>query len=264
MLIVGERINTTRRAIREAVEKRDANFIQEEAKRQLSHGAHFIDVNAGTSVRGEVEDLKWLVEVVQEALDVPLAIDSANVRATEAALKAHRGRALVNSITGESERLENYLPLIKEYDTLVVALTMDDSGMPEDLEGRLRIARQLAERLEREGISLEKVYFDVVIRPISVDQKQAVIALEAMRQVLREFPAAHCICGLSNVSFGLPKRRILNSTFLTLALASGLDAVILDPTDPGMMGTLYATQAILGRDDYCMRYIKAAREGKLT
>jgi 5-methyltetrahydrofolate--homocysteine methyltransferase len=140
---------------------------------------------------------------------------------------------------------------------------MDDCGMPQDLEGRLRIARMISQEVEAAGVSRESLYFDMLVRPISTDQLQVKAVLEAVRGVRLELPNTHTICGLSNISFGLPARNQINRAFLVLALEAGLDAVILDPTEPGVMAAVYATNAILGRDDYCLQYIAAEREGKL-
>ena len=263
MLIIGERINTTRRHIATAVRDRDGDFIRREALRQAEAGAGYIDVNAGTSVSHEVEDLVWLTETVQSAVEAPVCLDSANPKALEAALEVHAGEALVNSITAETERISSILPLVVEHRTRVAALAMDDEGMPETADDRLRVVEALARKLTGEGVALERIYFDPLIRPVSTNPDQALAAVEATRRIMREFPGAHTICGLSNIGFGLPRRQLLNRTFLALMIGAGLDAVILDPTEKGMSATLFAAEALAGRDEFCMRYITAEREGKL-
>ena len=264
MIIVGERINASRKRIARALEERDAARIQKEARRQAECGASYIDVNAGTSVAKEVENLKWLPEVVAGAVELPLCVDSANPAALDAALPLNRhGQPMINSITAEKERLEGILPLIRKYKSKVVALTMDDSGMPEDAEGRVAVALALHERLKAEGVPDGDIFFDVLIRPVSTDPSQAMHCLEAVRQVREKLPDVHFMCGMSNVSFGLPKRRVLNRTFLTLLMAAGQDGAILDPTEKDVAAALFATRALLGRDEYCMEYITADREGRL-
>jgi 5-methyltetrahydrofolate--homocysteine methyltransferase len=270
VLIVGERINTSRKNIRKAVEERNAAFIQEEARKQMASGATMIDVNAGTSVTSEIEDLKWLVNVVQEAVKAPLCIDSPNPAALAAALPLHKnGQPMINSITAESARLAAILPLVKKYDTLVVGLAMGDSGMPSGVDDRLAAVRAIASAVRKEGLPLSKVYYDPVICPVSTKQTEADAAVQTVRYIMtnaaegRELAGAHTICGLSNVSFGLPKRVLINRTYLTLMMAAGIDGLIIDPTEPQMINTYYATRVLLGKDDFCMEYITADREGKL-
>jgi 5-methyltetrahydrofolate--homocysteine methyltransferase len=263
MIIVGERINASRKRIARALEERDAARIEKEARRQAECGASYIDVNAGTSVAREAEDLKWLAGVVAGAVELPLCVDSANPAALDAALPLNRhGRPMINSITAETERIEGILPLVTKYNASVVALTMDDSGMPEDAGGRVAVAEALRGRLGAAGVPDGDIYFDVLVRPVSTDPAQAAHCLEAVRRIRERFPEVHFMCGMSNVSFGLPKRKILNRTFLTLLIAAGQDGVILDPTETDVAAALYATRALLGRDEYCMEYITADRAGR--
>lgn len=264
MIVVGERINSSRRRIARALEKRDADWIAREARKQVDAGAAYIDVNAGTSVAKEVENLVWLAEVVSGAVETPLCVDSANPAALDAALPVNKhGRPMINSITAEKERFEGILPLVKMYKAKVVALTMDDSGMPEDADGRVAVAGKLHADLTAAGVPEGDIFFDVLVQPVSTDPTQAGHCLEAVRRIREKFPAVHLMCGMSNVSFGLPKRRVLNRTFLTLLMAAGQDGAILDPTEPDVAAALLATSALLGRDDYCMEYITADREGRM-
>lgn len=263
MLIVGERINTSRKSILEAVEKRDSGFIEEEAVRQVEAGANLIDINAGNLMERESSSLEWLVNTVQAVVDTPLCLDSPNPQAIEAALKLHRGKALVNSITAEKERVKAILPLVKKYKASVVALTMDEKGMPETGEERVEIANHLLETCKSYGLAPEDVYFDPLVRPIGTEAKQGLAVLQAIKGITSLGEGVHTICGLSNISFGLPQRHLLNRTFLTMALAAGLDAVILDPSDKHLMATLKAAEALLGKDEFCLKYITASREGEL-
>lgn len=263
MLIIGERINTSRKSILKAVEGRDRCFIQEEAVRQVQAGAHIIDVNAGTIREDEVASLEWLVKTVQEVVDVPLSVDSPHPAAVEAGLKAHRGKAMVNSITGEKERAKVILPLVKKYGACLVALTMDEKGMPETGGERIEIARNLLSLIKSYGVPPEEVYFDPLVRPIGTDTKQGLAVLKAIKGIMSIGEGVHTICGLSNISFGLPKRKLLNEIFLSLGMSAGLDAAILDPLDKHLLVTLRATEALLDRDEFCMQYITASREGKL-
>lgn len=262
MLIVGERINTSRKAIEPAVKARDVEFIQNEAKNQVACGAAYVDVNAGTLVSEEPEALVWLVQTVQAAVDVPLCIDSPNPVAIEAALKVHKGQAMVNSITAEKERYNSIVPLVKEYGCKIVALCMDDSGMPDTSEDRFRIASTLVDNLTGDGIERDDIYIDPLVRPISTGADFGIIVLDTIKRIMTELEGVHTICGLSNISFGLPTRKLLNRTFLVMAMTCGLDAAILDPTDKEMMALVIAGRALLGKDEFCMDYLTAHREGK--
>jgi len=264
MLIVGERINSSRKRIRKAIEQRDAAFIQKEARNQFEAGATHIDVNAGTSVSGEVDDLAWLVTTVQEAVDAPLCIDSPNPAAQAAALKLHRGQALVNSITAEKERADALLPLVKKHDAIVVGLTMGTGGIPTSKEERMEAAAKIVSLARAAGIDQSRIHFDPAVSAVSTDQKAALDVAATVAELMAAYPGAHTICGLSNISFGLPQRNILNRTYLALLMARGLDGVIMDPTEKHMMSTLLAAKVLLARDEFCMDYITAERGGRLA
>jgi len=262
--IIGERINMTRKKIKEKVWERDADFIMLEARKQTEAGATHIDVNAGGDPAKEVDDMRWLTEVVSKATKLPLVFDSANSLALEEGLKlCNRPGTIINSITGEKKRIEDILPLVKKYKTGVIALTMDDSAMPEDYEGRMRITRNLAKIIQEEGVPLDKVYFDHLVRPASTNPGQARFIFDAIMATKREFSEAHIALGLSNISFGLPLRNNLNKVFLAMLMAVGCDGVIIDPCEPGMMNILLSARAILGWDEYCVDYISAYRQGRL-
>jgi len=264
VLVVGERINTSRKGVAEMVARRDGEAIAREARRQVEAGANFVDVNAGTFVSEEPELLRWLVTVVQHAVQVPLCVDSPNPIAIRAALEVHRGKALVNSITGERTRFQQLLPVVKQFGCGVVALCMDDAGMPASGEEAVAKGSRLVEDLLSAGIPAEDIYLDPLVRPVSTDSRAGLAVLDAIRALRQQYPGVHAICGLSNVSFGLPERRLLNRAFLVAAMAAGLDAVILDPLDDKLMALLRAAEAVLGRDPYCSRYLRAYREGKLS
>ncbi|NCU27379.1 methyltetrahydrofolate cobalamin methyltransferase, partial [Candidatus Nomurabacteria bacterium] len=194
----------------------------------------------------------------------PFAIDSPNPLAIKAGLRANKnGKPIINSITGERERLEAILPLAVEYNTGIIALCMDDNGMPETADERIGIARTLIKELTAAGIALEDIYIDPMIRPIGTGSHYGNVALDTMRAVKQEYPEAHIACGLSNISFGIPARKVMNQAFLVAAMTSGMDGAILDPLDKKLMTFLYATEALLGTDDFCMNYITKFREGEL-
>ena len=264
MIIIGEKINSTLKSVRPAMENYDAGAIQELAKKQYEAGASYIDVNAGMFHNDEPERLVWLVNTVQEVLDAPFAIDSPNPKAIEAALKANKNsKPIINSITDETERFNAVMPLAVQYKTGIIALCMDDTGMPETIDDRVVIAERLIEKLTKAGLQLSDIYIDPMIRPIGTGSHYGVVAIETIRKVKAEFPGVHIACGLSNVSFGIPARKLMNQAFLVAAMTAGMDGAILDPLDKKLMSFMYATQALLGMDDYCMNYITKFREGEL-
>lgn len=262
MIIVGEKINSTLKAIRPAMENYDAAAIQDLAKKQYEAGATFIDLNAGMFINDEPERLEWLVKTVQEVVDAPLAIDSPNPVALKRGLSANKNsKPLINSITDEKERYESVIPLVIEYNTGIVALCMDDTGMPETVEDRVIIANRLINKLTKLGVKLEDIYIDPMVRPIGTGSHYGVVAIETIRKVKTEFPEVHITCGLSNISFGIPARKIMNQTFLVAAVMAGMDGAILDPLDKKLMTFVYAAEALAGKDDYCMNYLMKYREG---
>lgn len=264
MLIVAERINASRKAIRAALERLDAGAIQAEAIAQVRAGAHYIDVNGGTFPGREPELLCWLVDTVQQVTDQPLCLDSSDPAALAAALPRVRQPApMLNSITLERERFERMLPLAREFRTKVVALCQGE-GVATTAQQKIDTASRLVERLTAAGIMLADIYVDPLVFPLATDSSSGTAALEAFREIMRRFSGVHTICGLSNVSHGLPARKLINRTFLLTAAAAGLDAAILDPTDRELIAALCAGQAVLGRDEYCLGYLKAFRAGKLA
>jgi cobalamin-dependent methionine synthase I len=264
VIIIGEKINSTLETVRPAMETRDAAAIIDLARRQSRAGADYIDVNAGMFYKNEAEILSWLIQTIQEEVKTPFTIDSPDPKAILAGLKANRnGKPIVNSITGEKERINGILPLVVEYKTGVIALCMDDRGMPETASERVEVARSLIDLLTREGIPLDDIYIDPMIRPIGTGSHYGVVALDTIRTVKNEYPDVHIACGLSNISFGIPARKVVNQAFLVAAMTSGMDGAILDPLDKKLMTFMYATEALLGVDDFCMNFLTKFREGQL-
>lgn len=263
MIVIGERINTSRKEIAQAVQKRDAEFIKLEAIKQKDAGVHFIDVNCGTSIHTEIEDLKWVAGIVQSAVQLPLCIDSPNPKAIEAVLEIHKGRAFINSVTAEILRAEAILPLAKKYDCFIVGLSMGDAGVPSTAEERCNAARQVLEFIDKFGINRERLYIDAVVQSIATDFNQGIEFLNAIK-LIKSTLGLKTIAGLSNISFGLPKRTILNSSFLSMAISYGLDAAIIDLTNPGIYSAFKAACVLTGHDSFCQEYISAFRNGKIV
>jgi len=264
MIIIGEKLNSTLKAIRPAMENYDSAAIKDLALKQYNAGATYIDVNAGMFLDDEPDRLVWLINTVQEITDAPFSIDSPNPKAIEAALKANKNpKPIINSITDEKERYNSILPLAVQYKTSIIALCMDDGGMPETVDDRVSIAERLIEKLTKEGLPLSDIYIDPMVRPVGTGSHYGVVAIETIRKVKAEFPEVHIACGLSNVSYGLPARKLVNQAFLVAAMAAGMDGAILDPLDRKLMSFIYATEALLGIDDYCENYLTKFREGEI-
>ncbi len=263
MFLIGELINSTRKRIKEAVLARDAAHIQEIARKQKEAGAKMLDVNGGVAGQ-EVECLAWLTGVVQEAVDLPLCLDSNNPDALRAALPLVKQRpVMINSIPEEEARIEAVLPLAKEYSAKVIALSMGPAGPPKGVDDRIETGCRLVDRLTGAGIRLDDIYVDPCVMPVSTGPLHGQGVAEAVTEIMRRYPGVHTSVGLSNVSYGLPVRKLLNQTFLVLLVSRGLDTAILDPCDRQLMANLAAAEALLGRDKHCVGYLRAFREGKL-
>ena len=262
--IVAERINSSRKAIKEAIEQRDAAFIREQTEQQAAAGASYIDVNAGAHPDTELDNMAWLLEQVQAATSLPICIDSANPQVLHAGLVALDGRpAMINAISLEPEHLEKLLPLALQYDTTVIGLCMEPGRLPESAEERCTLAGKLIARTRDVGISDDRLFIDPLVRCISVESEQGLEFLQSIRLIHQQYPDVHFCAGISNVGYGMPRRSLLNSAFLTLAVGAGLDGAIIDPLDKGVLGHLFAARALLGLDECSMDYMIAVREGQI-
>ena len=263
MIVVGEMINTTRKRVESAVRDRDGDSIRSLARAEAEAGAQYIDLNAGTLGQEEADSLVWLVETVQDEVDVPLCLDSPDAAALEAGLAACRSRALVNSITAEEERFQPVARLVEKHSARVVALCMDDRGIPETAEQRVEVARGLCGRLGEHGVAPDDIFIDPLVKPIGVAGNAAVEVLDAVRAIRQSESDVHIISGVSNVSFGLPARKLLNRAFLVMLMCAGLDAALVDPLDQELMSLIAASEALLNRDEFCANYLAAFRSGTL-
>jgi 5-methyltetrahydrofolate corrinoid/iron sulfur protein methyltransferase len=262
MLVIGELINSTRKAIRKAVEDKDAAFIQDLAKKQVAAGANWIDANAGAFPNDEVEKMQWLISVIRQVTDAPLSVDSPRPAAVEAGLAMAGNEPLLNSISAESERYAALIPFVKKYNTRVVALSLDDSGMTDDMEKVWQVADGLIKRLEDDGVPPDYIFVDPLIRPVSTNGDYGMGALAVVEKITVKHPLVHKTCGLSNVSYGLPRRKLVNQVFVAMAITRGMDSAIIDPLDARMMANILVAEALAGKDQFCMQYITAEREGK--
>ncbi len=263
MVIIAERINASRKHIAQAIATRNGGFIQNEAKAQMQAGAHYIDVNAGTFLGEEAKHLAWVIETVQEVTELPLCIDSPDPAVIEAVLPLVRSRPMINSISLEPGRLRGMLPLAVEHSCRLIALCQAEDEIAETAEAKLRMAGQLVEKVTTAGVPLEDLFIDPLVYPLATNPESALQTLEAISQIMARFPGVHTTCGLTNVSHGLPNRKLVNRTFLIAAITRGLDSAILDPTDKQIYSALKAAEMVMGRDEFCLEYITAFREGRL-
>jgi 5-methyltetrahydrofolate--homocysteine methyltransferase len=230
----------------------------------MESGAHYIDVNAGSRSNSEVQDLSWIIEVIQREMPhARLCIDSPNPECLKAVLDLVEHDPMLNSTTLEKSRFELMAPIIQMRDCDIVALCIDDRGIPKTADQALENASRLVEEIEKLGVKRNRIFIDPVIQAVSANQNAALVVLETIDRIRRELEGANVISGLSNISFGLPNRHLVNRTFLALAMKSGLNSAIVDPTDRKLMGTLMATAVLLGQDPWCQDYTRAFREGKL-
>lgn len=258
-VLIGERINPTgKKRFKEALKNGDMDYLLSEGIRQEEAGAHILDVNVGLPEIDEKQMLCSAVCELQAVSNLPLQIDTTDPAAMEAALRRYNGKAMVNSVSGKQETMNTVFPLVKKYGGLVVALTLDESGIPATAHGRLEIARRIFQEAERWGIQKKDIIFDPLALTVSADSRAAVETLEAVRLIRTEL-GCHTILGVSNISFGLPQRDILNGSFFSLALAKGLSAAILNPHSAEMQKAYHSYCALMGLDESCAAYITFAQ-----
>ncbi len=261
MRIIGEKINGTRKRVARAIAERDAAYIKDLAVSQSEAGSYWLDVNAGTLPEKEPDDLIWLIENIQSVVDNPLSLDSANPAALEVAIQAVDKTPLINSISGEPERLEKILPLVAEHNCDVIALAMDDKKIPATVEERLAIIDKVLAATRAAHLRDDSVYVDPLVMTIATANQSAVIACDTIRAVHELYPQVHFTMGLSNISFGLPARKQINRGLLILAMQAGLDSAILNPLDRDLQAAIVTTRLLLGQDKHCLDYVRASRKG---
>jgi 5-methyltetrahydrofolate--homocysteine methyltransferase len=237
----------------------DMSRVRRDALAQVTAGAHMLDVNAGVPAVDEAELLVAAVRAIMEVTDVPLCLDSSVVEALEAALPAYEGKPLVNSVTGEDERLERILPLVKKYSAAVIGMANDETGISNDPHYRSRVARKIVQRAQDYGIPPQDVVIDPLALTVAADSQAVQITLETMR-LIRDELGVNMVCGASNVSFGLPDRPAVNAAYLPLAMLCGLTCAITDPTVSLIRQAVLASDLLLGHDEYAVRWIANFRE----
>lgn len=257
-ILIGERINPTgKKRFKQALMEKDLDYILSEGVRQQDKGVHILDVNVGLPDIDEAEMLKTAVCELQAIIDLPLQIDTSDITAMETALRRYNGKAMINSVNGKKESMEAIFPLVKKYGGLVVALTLDENGIPQTADGRFAIAEKILDTAAKYGIDKKDIIFDTLAMTVSADNKAALATLTSLNRIKNEL-GCHTSLGVSNVSFGLPNRDAVNGIFFALALENGLSAAIMNPDSADMLKTYYTYKALKGLDENCAEYIAAA------
>ncbi|OLN26863.1 methyltetrahydrofolate cobalamin methyltransferase [Desulfosporosinus metallidurans] len=262
MIIIGEKINGAIPSVAKAIAAKDADFIRNLAKAQSEAGAAFIDVCASVEDRIELETIKWLIDLVQEVTDTPIAIDSPNVRICAEAIKFCKKPGLINSVSMEGDKIEVIFPLIADTKWECVALLCDDTGIPQDAEKRLEVFSGIMKKAKDYNIDPSRLHIDPLVQMLCTSEDGINTVVEVIKEIKTQYPKIHVTGGASNISFNLPTRKLVNQAFIVLAMNAGMDSAIIDPLNRDMMGMIYATEALLGQDEYCMEYIGAYREDK--
>ena len=258
-VIIGERINPTgRKSMQKALKAGDFDVVRNDAKAQIEAGATVLDVNAGVPGVDETALLQKVLKTVMEVTDTPLCIDTADPEALEAALKLYEGKPLINSVNGEERSLESVLPLVKEYEAAVIGLCMDDEGIPPTAEDRFNVAAKIIERAGKLGIPVENIVIDPLALTLGSDHKAGIIAMDTIEKVVEEF-GVNITMGASNISFGMPQRHYINSTFIAMSIHAGLTCPITNPLETDVRIAILAADLSMGRDEYGMRWIKEYR-----
>ncbi|PKM81044.1 MAG: methyltetrahydrofolate--corrinoid methyltransferase [Firmicutes bacterium HGW-Firmicutes-14] len=264
MIVIGEKLNSAVPNIRELINAKNTAAVQDLALKQAEAGADYLDLN--TAQGDELPNMEWIVNVVQEVTDLPLCIDSTSARAVKTgldAVKGDKGRVLVNSISLEKSRLDEMLPLVLECRCRVIGLTVDDNGIPKTIEDRIRLTDRLVDILAKKNYDLSNLYIDPLVLPLAVHHANAGMFFECIREIKCRFNVK-TISGLSNISFNMPMRKVINRYFLSIGMASGMDAAILDPLDNKIMTAVRVTDLLLGNDRFGKNYLKLYRSGVLT
>lgn len=263
MIIIGEKLNGSIPSVGAAIANRDADFIRNRAKIQADANADFIDVCASVEETVEVETLKWMIDLVQEVTDVPICVDSPSAKTCVGAIPFCRRPGLVNSVSLEGDKIDTIFPVIADTPWHCVALLCDDKGIPSTVERRLEVFEGIMKRVKEYKIDPSRIYIDPLVVTLSTDEEAFTTFAQCCREIKKQYPTIHITSGLSNISFGLPVRKNINQAFMVLSMNAGMDSAIVDPTNRDMLGMIYATDALLQNDEYCLEYIGAYRAGLL-
>lgn len=268
MIIIGEKINGVIPSVKKAIEEKDIDFIKNRAIQQQEAGADFIDICAATAPEVEVEALKWLIDIVQDAVEIPICIDSPDPLFLKEVLPFIKKPGLINSVNLEKiegtdqDKCDVIFPMIEGTDWGVIALTCDsENGTPQDVPTRIKITKGIVEKAAGYGITPDRIHIDPLVMALSTDNKSLLNFIESIKEIKSIYPTIKVTSGLSNISFGMPARKIINQNFMTLAIYAGMDSAIMDPLNNGIMSSIFATEALLGRDRHTRKFSAAVRKG---
>ena len=255
MIIIGEKLNGSIPSVAKAIAERDADLIRERAKMQAEAGADFLDVCASVEEEVEVETLKWMIDLVQEVTDTRICVDSPSAKTCAEGIKLCKRPGLVNSVSLEGNKIDTIFPVIADTDWECVALLCDNDGIPDSVEKRMKVFHGIMEKAKEYNIAPSRLHIDPLVVTLSTDQTALTVFAQCCRQIKAEYPDIHITSGLSNISYGLPVRKNINQAFMVLAMNAGMDSAIVDPTNKNMIGMIYAANALLEKDEYCLNYI---------
>ena len=262
MIIIGEKINGSIPSVAEAIAKRDAEFIKARAVAQANAGATYIDCCASVPESEEVETLKWMIECIQEVTDLPIAVDSPSADVLTEAWKFCNKPGIINSVSGEGDKMDKLFPIIRDNPGWeVVALLSDDTGIPKNAADRLRVFAKIMAKAKEYGISPARIHIDPLVEMLCTSEDGIANNVEVISTIREQYPTIHITGAVSNISFNLPYRKILNIAFTVMSINAGMDSAVLDPLNRDLRGAIYAAEALKGEDYFCMEYINAFREG---
>ncbi len=262
MIIIGEKINGSIPAVADAIARRDAAFLQQRAAAQTEAGATFIDCCASVPETDEVETLRWMIDCIQDVTDLPISIDSPSADVLAQVYPFCKRPGLFNSVSGEADKMDKIFPIMAEHPGWeVIALLSGNAGIPKNAADRLKVFEEIMAKAKSYGIAPERIHIDPLVEMLCTSENGIETNTEVISTIRKQYPTIHITAAVSNISFNLPVRKMINLGFTVLAMNAGLDSAILDPTNRDMMGIIYATEALLGLDEFCMEYIGAYREG---
>ncbi|MCP5002861.1 MAG: dihydropteroate synthase [Planctomycetes bacterium] len=261
MISIGERINGMFTDVKNAIKNKDASVVQELARQQTEAGVTYLDINVGTAAADQLDAMKWLVEVTQEAVKTPIALDSQKLDVIKAGLEVVKNDVMINSAQGDPETLDTYMQLAKQHNAALICLTMNKDGIPQNVDTRVEIAMTIVEKATEHGMDMDKIFIDPILLTVNIDQKQPAYMLEVFNQIkLLSDPPPHITVGLSNFSQGTKEKSLLNRTFLTMAIAAGMDTALMDVLDTELMDAAICSEMVLNKQIYSDSFLKAARQ----
>ncbi len=260
MIIIGEKINGSIPSMGKAIAERNEEWIKDIAKKQADAGADFIDCCASVDV-DEVETLHWMIDLIQSVTDTPISVDSPSAQACVDAMKYCNKPGLINSVSGEGNKIDIVFPVIADTKWQVMALLCDDSGIPKSAADRIRVLDHIMAKAKEYGIAENRIHIDPLVEMLCTAEDGIAVLLEVMAYAKEHYPGVHLSGAISNISFNLPYRKIINIAFAVMSITAGMDSAVMDPLNRDLRGAIYATEALKGEDDYCMEYIGAFREG---